>query len=247
MITGKQRAYLRKISHGIEPIFQIGKDGVTADDGLTVLVEKKPEQWCQSFPIELTVRMKDVKVERATVNGTGYILDEKGRLTAKVSESPVEVSVDTDQGTLKAQVEIPMIDAQPPVINVTRQQNQITVTAGDARSEIDKIRYAVVHNNALSNVPEYRDYSEPLTFEEDSIYYFYAQDAAGNRCRPLVTTMENAESLTLSREEADLYPGETISLNAQVEPKDALLNNLKYTSANPEVVSVDNSGNVVAL
>ncbi len=29
MITGKQRAYLRKISHGIEPIFQIGKDGVT--------------------------------------------------------------------------------------------------------------------------------------------------------------------------------------------------------------------------
>ena len=34
MITGKQRAYLRKISHGIEPIFQIGKDGVT-DEVLT--------------------------------------------------------------------------------------------------------------------------------------------------------------------------------------------------------------------
>lgn len=29
MITGKQRAYLRKIAHGIDPIFQIGKEGVT--------------------------------------------------------------------------------------------------------------------------------------------------------------------------------------------------------------------------
>lgn len=31
MITGKQRAFLRKIAHTIEPIFQIGKDGITPE------------------------------------------------------------------------------------------------------------------------------------------------------------------------------------------------------------------------
>ncbi len=221
-------------------------EGVTADAGLTVLVEKEPEQWCRSYPVELTVRVKNTQVEKAVVNGTSYMLDESGRLTANVSEPVLEISVDTEQGTLKAEAEVPMIDAQPPVISVTRQQDQITVTAGDARSEIAKIRYAVVHDNAFSNVPEYLDYSEPLTFEEDSVYYFYAQDAAGNRCQPLVTTMENAKSLALSQEEAELYPEETIYLDAQVEPEGALLNNLKYTSANPEVVTVDNSGKVTA-
>lgn len=29
MITGKQRAYLRKIGHDMQPIFQIGKDGIS--------------------------------------------------------------------------------------------------------------------------------------------------------------------------------------------------------------------------
>ena len=29
MITGKQRAYLRKMAHTLEPIFQIGKEGQT--------------------------------------------------------------------------------------------------------------------------------------------------------------------------------------------------------------------------
>ncbi len=222
-------------------------EGVTADEGLTVLVEKKPEQWCQSYPVELTVRAKGTDVQKATVNGTSYMLDEAGRLTAKVSEPTLLVSVDTEQGTLEAQVEVPMIDAQPPVVNVKREQDQILVSAGDARSEIVKIRYAIVSDDAVSNVPYYQDYSDPLTFEEDNTYYFYAQDAAGNRSSPLTTTMEVAEGLSLSTEEIDLYPDEVTYLTAQVEPEGAFLNNLKYTSANPEILTVDSSGKVTAV
>ncbi len=219
---------------------------VTADSGLTVLVEDEPEKWCTSYPVRLTIRAQSEALERATVNGTGYVLDEKGGVTVEVSDPLVEISVETAQGTLKAQAEIPLIDALPPAVHVEKNEDLITVTAADANSEISRIRYAVVHNDQYIKLPLYQDYSEPLPFEKDSLYYFYAQDAAGNRCAPVVTTTETAQSLGLGREELSLFPGETSYLDVQVEPEGALLNNLKYASADPAVVTVESGGRITA-
>lgn len=43
MITSKQRAYLRKLSHTLEPIFQIGKDSVsdTLIEGIDTALNKR--------------------------------------------------------------------------------------------------------------------------------------------------------------------------------------------------------------
>lgn len=41
MITSKQRAYLRKLANGMEPIFQIGKGGIS--DELLVQLERALE------------------------------------------------------------------------------------------------------------------------------------------------------------------------------------------------------------
>ncbi len=234
---------------GISASVEVKKksEHITADRGLTVTVEQEPQDWCASYPVALRFRASGAQVSRVTINGTSYTPDENGVVAFTASDWMLTATVVTDQGELGAQIELPKIDPEPPVVNASRADTQIVLTASDARSQVKKLRYAAVSASEWNQFPVYEDYVAPVPFEENTTYYFYAEDEAGNRSAPIVTTMETAESLAVTPTELMLTPGETSSLEAEALPQGALLNNLRYESADPAVVSVNDSGTVTAV
>lgn len=223
------------------------KEHVTADSGLVVTVEKEPDEWCGSYPVELRFRAEGTVVTKVTINGTDYQPDVQGCITLETSEYLLEAEAATEKGTMHARIEIPKLDAAPPVVYVQREKDQITVTAADARSSVHKIWYAVVADRDYLRIPLYREYISSVPFEADAHYYFYAEDAAGNRSIPISTTMEQAEEIVLEESSISLYPDESRYLSIQESPRDGLLNNLRIESTNPEIVSIDNNGLMKAL
>ncbi|MCC8067146.1 MAG: CapA family protein, partial [Clostridiales bacterium] len=223
------------------------KKYVTADTGLTVLVENQPEEWCSSCELELKFSAKGEEISSVEIDGVVYEPDEEGIVTVEAQEYLLEASVETGSGTLSAQIEIPMLDAEAPVLSVELSEGEITLTAADARSGVSSIWYATVDEDSWLEIPHYRQYSEPILYEEGTVYYFYASDQAGNHSSPVVTTMETAESLSLSEEELTLFPGESTYIQAEVFPSGALLNNVNYESSNTDVVTVSSSGLMTAV
>ncbi|RKJ49678.1 hypothetical protein D7Y05_08245 [bacterium 1XD42-54] len=220
---------------------------VTAESGLVVTVESEPQTWSNSYPIVLSVRAKGTSVSSVLIGGEEYIPDEKGQITVETSDYLLEAEVTTEKGVLTAQIEVPMLDAQAPSVNVTREDALIKVMAADARSGVSGVFYASVKDNDYFRIPIYHKYSEPVQFEPHTTYYFYAQDEAGNRSTILETTTEAAHELTLQTNRLSCFPGETRYLPYQESPAGALLNNLRFESANPEVAVVDGAGAVTAV
>lgn len=58
---------------------------VTADKGLSVMVEDEPEKWCSSYPVVLQIRAKGGQPEQVEINKETYDLDEKGMVTVQAS------------------------------------------------------------------------------------------------------------------------------------------------------------------
>ena len=223
-------------------------ENVTADKGLRVLVEEEPASWSNTYPVKLKFKVSGAAITEIRVNGTACTADDQGIVTYEADSGELEAEVDTDKSqTLKASIEIPMLDGEAPVVHAVRKQDQIELTASDTRSTVTGIYYAAVDDTAIMDLPEYQKYSRPITYAENTMYYFYAEDAAGNCSVPIATNMETATKLVLEQENIHLYPGGSTELMAKAEPSGALLDNLQYESLNPEILSVSKSGTVTAL
>ena len=224
------------------------RENVTADKGLRVLVEEEPASWSNTYPVKLKFKVSGAAITEIRVNGTACTADDQGIVTYEADSGELEAEVDTDKSqTLKASIEIPMLDGEAPVVHAVRKQDQIELTASDTRSTVTGIYYAAVDDTAIMDLPEYQKYSRPITYAENTMYYFYAEDAAGNCSVPIATNMETATKLVLEQENIHLYPGGSTELMAEAEPSGALLDNLQYESLNPEILSVSKSGTVTAL
>ena len=223
-------------------------ENVTADKGLRVLVEEEPASWSNTYPVKLKFKVSGAAITEIRVNGTACTADDQGIVTYEADSGELGAEVDTDKSqTLKASIEIPMLDGEAPVVHAVRKQDQIELTASDTRSTVTGIYYAAVDDTAIMDLPEYQKYSRPITYAENTMYYFYAEDAAGNCSVPIATNMETATKLVLEQENIHLYPGGSTELMAEAEPSGALLDNLQYESLNPEILSVSKSGTVTAL
>ena len=223
-------------------------ENVTADKGLRVLVEEEPASWSNTYPVKLKFKVSGAAITEIRINGTACTADDQGIVTYEADSGELEAEVDTDKSqTLKASIEIPMLDGEVPVVHAVRNQDQIELTASDTRSTVTGIYYAAVDDTAIMDLPEYEKYSRPIPYAENTMYYFYAEDAAGNCSVPIATNMETATKLVLEQENIHLYPGGSTELMAEAEPSGALLDNLQYESLNPEILSVSKNGTVTAL
>ncbi len=218
---------------------------VTADEGLSVTVEKEPSSWTKEAEVTLGIRTGE-QIQSITVNGVNCEFSGTTRTTVRVEadEEQLDVMVVTQQSVLNASVDIPHIDTTAPEVTISSSGGLITIDAADSRSGIEGLYYGQLIG--LSDIPEYKEYTEPFAPEGNGVYVYYAIDKAGNMTGPVATNMTPAESIEPANSALTLYPGDTYSLSVQTQPEGAFLNNLSYTSENPDVASVDGSGVVTA-
>lgn len=220
---------------------------VTAEDGLIVTVEKQPQTWCGSGQVELGIRTAK-PIQSIAVNGESCEFEAGRRRTTLKLEAvteTLEVMVVSEEGVYRAQVDLPMIDTQLPQVKVQQENGQISLQAVDSRSGLKGVYYGTAEG--FSDVPLYQEYTGPFPCEEGKIYYYYAEDLAGNRTIPVATNMEPAQELLLNETEVTLFPEESFQLSVSLSPKMGYCNNLQLINRNPTIISLDADGTVTAL
>ena len=218
---------------------------VVADEGLRVTVEKEPSKWCRSGEVVLGVRTKS-DIQSITVNGENceFSGKRKTQITVNAVTTLLDVMVVSDT-IQRAQVTIPKIDAEDPVLNISIDGGKAVMEAIDARSGLEGVYYGPVVG--FSEVPVLQKYTEPFDVDGETMYCCFAADVAGNLAGPYYSNMKVAEALTISESEISLFPGESIQLDIGQEPENSLVNGLEITNSNEAVAELAADGTLTAL
>lgn len=218
---------------------------VVADEGLRVTVEKEPSKWCTGGEVVLGIRTKS-DIQSITVNGENceFSGKKKTQVTVNAASELLDVMVVSDT-IQRAQVTIPKIDAEDPVLNITVEGGKAVMEAIDTRSGLEGMYYGPVIG--LSEVPVLQRYTEPFEVDGETMYCCFASDQAGNIAGPYYSDMKVAEALTISAEELSLFPGESVQLEIGREPANSLVNGLQITNSNEAVATLAEDGTVTAV
>ncbi|MSS13920.1 CapA family protein [Porcincola intestinalis] len=217
--------------------------GITADEGLTVRIRRQPTSYTTSGDVNLSVRAPKT-IQSITVNGDAvkFSGDKKTDITVRAAAGTLKLMVVSTDKVRNATVKLAYVDADPPVVTVHESAGKVTLEATDDSSGVAGIYYGVT--GPASDVPLYQAYTQPFEDEKNQVYWWYAVDKAGNMTAPMSGTFTEAESLSFSKKSYFVTPGSSMTIHADVRPKNAYVNHLTYTSSDEKVFRID-QGNII--
>ena len=217
--------------------------GITADEGLTVRIRRQPTSYTTSGDVTLSVRAPKT-IQSITVNGDAvkFSGDKKTDITVQAATGTLKLMVVSTDKVRNATVKLAYVDADPPVVTVHESAGKVTLEATDDSSGVAGIYYGVT--GPASDVPLYQAYTQPFEEEKNQVYWWYAVDKAGNMTAPVSGTFTEAESLSFSKKSYFVTPGSSLTIHADVRPKNAYVNHLTYTSSDEKVFRID-QGNII--
>ena len=217
--------------------------GITADEGLTVRIRRQPASYTTSGDVTLSIRAPKT-IQSITVNGDAvkFSGDQKTDITVRAETGTLKLMVVSTDKVRNATVKLAYVDAEPPVVTVHESAGKVTLEATDDSSGVAGIYYGVT--GPASDVPLYQAYTQPFEEEKNQVYWWYAIDKAGNMTVPVSGTFTEAESLSFSQKSYFVTPGSSMTIHADVRPKNAYVNHLTYTSSDEKVFRID-QGNII--
>lgn len=220
--------------------------GVTADDGLTVRIRQQPMEYVKEGEITLSIRAPK-PIQSITADGKSVPFEgtKKTEIHCRTEKSSLELMVVSTDKVRSARIKLAYVDSEPPTVTVSHTGGRVVLTAKDDLSGVAGIYYGTCGD--FSDVPLYEKYEEPFEEDPDAVYFWYAEDLAGNRSVPVSGSFTQAESISFEKGEMTLYSGQNLPLKVITSPKRAYLSGLTFTSSDSNVARIDQGSLLVPV